>query len=67
VIFLKTNFVICSTKNMGKHFVLSYKLLHVACNTWPSLRNPACTATSSSYTVSKQASNQQESKEPQQQ
>jgi hypothetical protein len=27
--FLKTNFVICSTKNMEKHFVLSDKLLHV--------------------------------------
>jgi len=27
--FLKKNFVICSTKNMGKHFVLSDKLLHV--------------------------------------
>jgi len=37
--FLKTNFVICSTKNMRKHFVLSDKLLHVACDTWPSLRN----------------------------
>ncbi len=37
--FLKTNFVICSTKNVGKHFVLSDKLLHVTCNTWPSLRN----------------------------
>jgi hypothetical protein len=37
--FLKTNFVICSTKNMGKHFVLSDKLLHVACDTWPSLCN----------------------------
>jgi hypothetical protein len=34
--FLKTNFVICSTKNMGKYFVLSDKLLHVACDTWPS-------------------------------
>jgi len=37
--FLKINFVICSTKNMGKHFVLSDKLLHVACNIWPSLCN----------------------------
>ncbi len=36
--FLKTNFGICSTKNMGKYFVLSDKLLHVACDTWPSLR-----------------------------
>ncbi len=36
---LKTNFVICSTKNMGKHFVLFDKLLQVACDTWPSLRN----------------------------
>jgi hypothetical protein len=35
----KTNFVICSTKNMGKHFVLSDKLLHVACDTWPSMHN----------------------------
>jgi hypothetical protein len=26
--FLKTNFGICSTKNMGKYFVLSDKLLH---------------------------------------
>ncbi len=34
--FLKTNFVICSTKNMGKYFVLSDKLLRVACDTWPS-------------------------------
>jgi len=31
--FLKTNFVICLTKNMRIHFVLSDKLLHVACNT----------------------------------
>ncbi len=31
--------MICSTKNMGKHFVVSDKLLHVACNTWPPLRN----------------------------
>ncbi len=37
--FLKTNFMICSTENMGKHFVLSNKSLHVACDTWPSLRN----------------------------
>ncbi len=37
--FLKTNFVICLTKNMGKRFVLSDKLLHVACDTWPSLHN----------------------------
>jgi len=37
--FLKTNFVICSTKNMGKNFVLSNKLLHVTCDTWLSLRN----------------------------
>ncbi len=37
--FLKTNFVICLTKNMRKHFVLSDKLLHVTCDTWPSLHN----------------------------
>jgi hypothetical protein len=36
--FFKKQFVICSTKNMGKYFVLSDKLLHVACDTWPSLR-----------------------------
>jgi len=37
--FFKKIFEICSTKNMGKHFVLTNKLLHVAYNTWPSLRN----------------------------
>jgi hypothetical protein len=37
--FLKINFVICSTKNMGKHFVLSDKLLHVAYDIWLSLGN----------------------------
>jgi hypothetical protein len=37
--FLKTNFVICSTKNMGKHFVLFDKLLHVTYDIWLSLHN----------------------------
>ncbi len=37
--FLKTNFVICLTKNMEKHFVLSDKLLYVAYDIWSSLRN----------------------------
>jgi hypothetical protein len=39
MIFFLKKFVICSTKNMGKHFVLSDKLLHIAYDTWSSLRN----------------------------
>ncbi len=35
----KNKFVICSTKNMGKHFVLFDKLVHVVCDTWSSLCN----------------------------